>query len=343
MNGETVSRKRTPWAQRLKRTGLVLGGLALLVWAGALGWYLHEWTGRGDVAVLVDRPVQVYAPEAVSEGTVPNVVGLTEDEAQRVLSDAGIALGSVHTHVVPAVGPSGLVVRQSPPSGVTVGQGMLTLEVSGPAAMPDLEGEPEAEAKEALSAFGARVAVVTEYQPGATEGSVLSTEPPAGERIVDKATLHVAEPLSSVFLTQLEPVESSCRTAEQAVVAGESQTEAIVCLPQPGENQRSIGYVLGGEIESLRVNLGLDDSGNAESPVEFRVLADGHQILNRRVQFGESLPVEVPLLGKYQLELQTVAVGTTAPGAPEVRAAFGEPRLVGSRSAVDRIAEGLGG
>jgi hypothetical protein len=325
---------------RFKRAALVFGGLALLAWAGAMGWYLHEWTGRGNVEVSVDRPVQVYAPEVVSSGTVPNVVGLTEEEARRVLSDAGVALGSVQTHVVPDVGPPGLIVSQTPPSGVEVAHRSVTLEVSGPAVMPDLEGKSEAEAKEALSAFGARVSVVTEYEPGAAEGSVVSTEPAAGETIVDKATLRVAEPLSSVFLTEIEPLQASCRTGEEAVIAGQAQTEAIICLPEPGANPRSVVYQLGGGIETFRANLGLDDAGNAEAQVEFHVLVDGNQVFSHRLSFGESLPVEVPLLGSYQLELEAVAVGPAEPGGPEVRAAFGEPQLVGSRSAVDAI-EGL--
>lgn len=329
--------------QRLKRAALVCGGIALLAWAGALGWLLHEWSGRDDLTVAVNRPVQVYAPEAVSEGTIPNVVGLTEDEALRVLSDAGVELGSVDTHVVPDVGPTGLIVSQSPLSGVPIGQRQVSLNVSGPAVMPDLGGEPEAEAKEALSTLGARVTVVTQYEPGAAEGSVLETEPPAGETIVDKATVRVAEPLSSVFLTQLSPSDSSCRGGEEALIAGETQTEAIVCLPQPGANPRSNTYALGGQIESFRATLGLDDEGNSEAPVEFRVYVDGDLALSRRVTFGEQFPIEVPLLGGYQLRIEASAIGVTAPGSQDLLAAFGEPRLVGSRSAVDRIAEGLGG
>jgi serine/threonine-protein kinase len=223
---------------------------------------------------------------------------------------------------------------------VEVAHRSVTLEVSGPAVMPDLEGKSEAEAKEALSAFGARVSVVTEYEPGAAEGSVVSTEPAAGETIVDKATLRVAEPLSSVFLTEIEPLQASCRTGEEAVIAGQAQTEAIICLPEPGANPRSVVYQLGGGIETFRANLGLDDAGNAEAQVEFHVLVDGNQVFSHRLSFGESLPVEVPLLGSYQLELEAVAVGPAEPGGPEVRAAFGEPQLVGSRSAVDAI-EGL--
>lgn len=341
MTGERV--KPRSWKQRLKRAALVCGGVALLAWAGALGWLLHEWSGRADLTVAVDRPVQVYAPEAVSEGTVPNVVGLTEDEALRVLSDAGVELGSVASHVVPDVGPAGLIVSQGPPSGVAIGQRQISLNVSGPAVMPDLGGEPEAEAKEALSALGARVTVLTRYEPGATEGSVLETEPAAGETIVDKATLRVAEPLSSVFLTQLPPSDSNCRSGEEALIAGEAQTEAIICLLQAGANPRSSTYVLGGQIESFRANLGLDDEGNSEALVEFRVFVDGDLALSRKVAFGEQIPVEVSLLGSFQLRIEAAAIGATAPGSPDLRATFGEPRLVGSRSAVDRIAEGLGG
>ncbi|MGN6588379.1 MAG: PASTA domain-containing protein [Solirubrobacterales bacterium] len=338
-------RERLLRRRRHRRVGVVLvvlAALGLLALGGALGWYLHEWSGRGDLKVAVDRPVQVYAPEAVKEGTVPNVVGLAEDEALRVLSDAGVTLARVRTHVVSAVGPSGLVVRQSPPSGVPLAHRAIALELSGPAVMPELEGKEEAEAKEALSQLGARVSVISRYEAGADEGTVLATDPLAGETIADKAVLEVAAPLSSVFVTQLIPLQASCRTGEEALLAGEEQAEAVICLPEPGANPRSVTYQLGGEAETFEADLGLDDGGNAEAPVEFRVLVDGRPALTRQLRFGESLPVEVPVLGSFQLQLEATAVGRTAPGSPPLRAVFGEPRLVGSREAIDRISEGLG-
>lgn len=342
MSEETASAKGRGRRVRVKRIALVLAVLALMAWAGVLGWYLHEWSGRGDLTVEVDRPVQIYSPEAVTEGSVPNVVGLTEDEAMRVLSDAGIAIGTVRAGVVPDVGPPGLVVRQVPPSGVAVGKRDVSLAISGPALMPDLEGETEADAKETLSSLGARVSVVDEYQAGAAEGSVIATEPGAGETIVDKAVLHVAEPLSSVYLTQLSPLEANCRTAEEATLAGEQQTEAIICLPEPGAKPRSIIYQLGGEAESFRAEVGLDDASNAEVPVELRVVVDGDVALHQRLEFGEREAIEVPVLGKFQLRLEATAIGVAPPGATPVRATFGEPRLVGSRSAIDQLAEGAG-
>jgi hypothetical protein len=306
-----------------------------------LGWFLHDWLGSDEVVVSVDRPVQVYAPETVVSGRVPNVVGLTEEDARRVLSDAGVELSSVSSRNVAYVGPSDLVVRQTPASGAQIGDGEFQLDVSTPARMPELGGSSEADARAALSELGARIAVVDQYQPGAAEGTVLSTDPPAGEEIADRATLHVAEPLSSVFLTQLTPAASSCRSGEEAVLHGESEEEAIVCQPPPGANPRSVTYALGGEMESFRAKLGLDDEDDAETPVDFRIYVDGQPVFSRRLEFGDVLPVDVPLLGKLQLRLEASAVGTAAPGASPVGAVFGEPQLVGSRSAVDRISEGL--
>ena len=308
----------------------------------AFGWLLHDWTSEAETVVSVDRPVQVYAPEAVVEGRIPNVVGLSEEEARRALSDAGVALSAVSTESVQYVGPADLVVRQSPESGGPIGEQQIVLEVSTPAQMPDLAGSSEADARALLAGLGARITIVDQYQPGAAEGTVLSTEPAAGGEIADRATLHVAEPLSSVFLTQLSPAASSCRTGEGAVIAGETQEEAIVCLPEPGANPRSVTYALGGQVEYFRAEIGLDDEGDTEVPVAFRVFADGEEVYSRELEFGDTVPVEVPLLGSLQLRLETVALGGLASqGTLSIRAAFGEPQLVGSRSAIDRISEGL--
>lgn len=328
---------------RLKRVTLGVGAFTVLAAAVLLGWYLHGWFGDEELEVSVDRPIQVYAPESVVEGRIPNVIGLSEDDARRALSDAGVELARVTTTRVPYVGPEGLVVEQSPPSGGAIGPGRIELEVSEPARMPDLADLSEAEARETLTDLGARIVTVGEYRQGAAEDSVLSTDPPAGSAIVDRATLHVAEPLSSVFLTELEPAAAGCRTGEEAVVGGTSAGEAIVCLPEPGANPRSATYVLGGEVESFQATLGLDDGGDPRVPVEFRVYVDGRQAFSKRLAFGETAPVDVPLAGALQLRLETSAVGVSPPGSPPVKAVFAEPRLAGSRGAIDQIQEGLSG
>jgi hypothetical protein len=335
--------ERKPHPQkRLRRAAISLGAITVLIWAIVFGWFLNDWFGDDEEVVAVDRPVRVYAPETVVAGQVPNVIGLSEEEARRVFSDAGIELSAVSTHTVPYVGPTDLVVRQTPASGSSIEGDPIVLDVSSPARMPDLVGEAEGEAKASLSALGARTSVVSQYQPGATEGEVLSTDPPTGETIVNKATLHVAEPLSSIFLTELAPVESSCRTEEEGVVAGDTQAEAIVCQPEAGANARAATYLLGGQVEALHAVVGLDDRGDSTVPVEFRVYVDGEPALTKRLDFGESLPIEVPLLGKFQLRLEAAAAGASPPGSLPVKAVFGEPRLVGSRSAIDLLAEGLG-
>jgi hypothetical protein len=207
--------------------------------------------------------------------------------------------------------------------------------------MPDLNGDSEAEARDVLSALGARISIVNQYQPGASEGTVLSTDPPIGESIVDKATLNVAEPLSSVFLNQLSPEIATCRTGEEGVIAGTTYAEAIVCEPELGKKPRSVTYTLGGQIESFHAVLGLDDGSDPNVPVRFEVVVDGEPVLTRRLEFGDSLPVDVPLLGKLQLTLEASSLGPS--GTLPVQAVFGEPRLVGSRSAIDLVSEGLSG
>lgn len=344
MTDSRNGRQGSPRRRRLRRAAIAAGVTTVAAWATLFGWFLHDWFDSDRVEVVADRPVEVFAPETVTAGRIPNVIGLSEDDARRALSDAGVDLGAVFTRTVSYVGQADLVVDQEPVSGLPVEEGeRVVLDVSTPADMPDLAGLQEGAARSELGDLGARVLVVNQYQPGAGEGIVLSTDPPAGQPLSDRATLHVAEPLSSVFLTQLAPVESNCRTGEAGVVAGATHEESIVCQPEPGAQPRSATYALGGEVESLQAEIGLDDRGSPDLPAEFRVYVDGDLILSRELEFGESLPIDVPLLGKLQLRLEASASGIVEAGALPVRAAFGDVRLVGSRSAIDRISEGLGG
>lgn len=315
--------------------------MTVLIWAAVFGWFLNEWVTDETVVVSAERPLEVYAPETVVAGEYPNVLGLGAEEAQRVLSDAGVELSRVEIREVPYVGPEELVVRQSPASGAKVGDERVVLAVSGAATMPELAGESEGDAKAALAEIGAPVTVVDRYQPGAAEGTVLSSDPASGEPVTGRVLLYAAEPLSSVYLTELEPIASNCRSAEEGVIAGTTESEAVICQPEHGKTPRGATYALGGGVESFEAELGLDDRGNPDAPVAIRIYADGELVLARRVEFGEGLPVEVPLMGKLQLTLEAVAAGVAEPGALPIRAAFGEPRLVGSRSAVDRLSEGL--
>jgi beta-lactam-binding protein with PASTA domain len=119
------------------------------------------------------------------EATVPDVVGMTEAEAAKVLQDAGF-------EVVPAASfsdavPSGSVINQDPEAGataligsavsITVSQG---LEPPDTAIVPDVVGMTEAEATEVLTQAGYEVAAARAFNETIAKDVVAWQAPMAG-------------------------------------------------------------------------------------------------------------------------------------------------------------------
>jgi beta-lactam-binding protein with PASTA domain/tRNA A-37 threonylcarbamoyl transferase component Bud32 len=110
---------------------------------------------------------------------VPSVVGKSEADAQTALQNF-----QVTTKTAPnSTAPAGQVVRQSPDAGTMLAPGgQVTIWVSGGGKqVPDVVGDPEATAKQILTAQGFQVQVNTVPGPAnATPGTVFQQTPSSG-------------------------------------------------------------------------------------------------------------------------------------------------------------------
>jgi len=130
---------------------------------------------RGSKVVL-----DVSAGERRTE--VPNVVGLTQDQAREALEKVGLTMGDITTHESPL--PRGEVLSSTPVTGTQVVlPSIVTLVVSGGPStivVPDLVGQPFAQAKSTIEQLGLRTAVITVDSAAAyPEGTIVSQSPAA--------------------------------------------------------------------------------------------------------------------------------------------------------------------
>ncbi|HEX2240075.1 MAG TPA: Stk1 family PASTA domain-containing Ser/Thr kinase [Actinomycetota bacterium] len=129
-------------------------------------------------------------PEPVE---VPDVVGLSLEEARTELREAGLKV-DVEMVFDPEV-PEDEVIRQFPSAGQIVDAGSrVQLEVSsGPetVTVPDVVGMSEEEAIAALQAAGLSTSVNREVSDEVPEGFVISQEPGAGEEAERGATVSI--------------------------------------------------------------------------------------------------------------------------------------------------------
>ncbi|MGR6966716.1 Stk1 family PASTA domain-containing Ser/Thr kinase [Geodermatophilus sp. URMC 61] len=156
-----------------------------------------------DPGRAVDLTVGV-GPDTVE---VPAVVGLDVDRAERTLGNAGFT--NVETEEVDSLAPADQVVDVNPGEGQSVDpKTTVTLRVSdGDTQVPDVTGQPQAEAVQALRTAGFTNVTPEEVESDRPEGTVVETDPAGGEQASadDLITLQVsggpAEPVEDPLVT----------------------------------------------------------------------------------------------------------------------------------------------
>jgi beta-lactam-binding protein with PASTA domain len=109
---------------------------------------------------------------------VPDVEGRIVDEAQQMLSSAGLAVNV--EYLVDASTAAGTVVKQDPEKTATLKKGStVNLDVAVPGTIPDVAGKSPADAATLLQDSGYKIGNRAYVQEGA-EGTVARTEPVAG-------------------------------------------------------------------------------------------------------------------------------------------------------------------
>lgn len=308
--------------------------VALLAGGAVIGWLGRDRFGTHETIVTVERPITVAgATPASAKATMPDVVGLDRESALQSLADAGIGLAHVSLEQQTYAGVPGIVINQVPAPASTSPKG-ATLTLSTPGSMPRLAGMQLDAARTSLSQMGATVAVRRRYEAGASEGSVLETDPAAGQPLQERVGLVVAEPSSSVFLDQLSAVQSNC-SADAVYVGGIERQHSLVCEPEEG-SPAEVDYVLNRRVSEIQLTVGVGDTGATDTPVVFRVLVDGRTAFSATLPFGSAKAVSVPLDGALRLRL-VAAVPRQGASAQQVVAVFGSARLVGGSSSIDAL------
>ncbi|MGY1734235.1 Stk1 family PASTA domain-containing Ser/Thr kinase [Geodermatophilus sp. SYSU D01045] len=134
---------------------------------------------RVDEGTEVDLTV-ASAPDTV---TVPQVVDLDEDRARTALDNAGFT-GSVNSDQVDSLAEEGTVVAVDPEEGAAVApETTVTLSVSdGTDEVPDVAGQDQAAAEQALRTAGFGNLTTTEVDSDQPAGTVVGTNPAAGQQ-----------------------------------------------------------------------------------------------------------------------------------------------------------------
>ena len=188
-----------------RRRALVIGLLAVAGTGASATWYLTAGPGR--------------------RVSVPNIVGMSEDQAQLALEKQGLDWGTP-TRAYSDTVPAGSVVSCQPKVGQKVGLGQAVTAVISRGVetktVPDVVGKTKDQASAVIKGAGLTLGDVTEqYSASVDSGKVISSDPKAG-----KVIEHTAK-ISIVVSKGKEP-------ATIPDVTGQSEDEAKKTLEDAG-------------------------------------------------------------------------------------------------------------
>jgi serine/threonine-protein kinase len=135
--------------------------------------------------------ITIYVSSGLKQVTVPDVTGMTLDEAKAALKAANLKVGQVTEEAAPDAQPSE-VLRQFPAADKEVDTGTeIDLVVAAGATVPDVTGMTEEEATTALEDAGYVVSVSSEPSNDVEEGIVIAQDPAAGTQYDSGQTVNI--------------------------------------------------------------------------------------------------------------------------------------------------------
>jgi eukaryotic-like serine/threonine-protein kinase len=146
--------------------------------------------------------------------TVPNLVGLSEDQARQSLQEVGLTLQTQDDYVTSEAQEVGVVSSQNPAAGATMEKGAsVTAMVTAELRMPNVVGQTPSDAQSTLKNKGISTIVVTNtpVSDKTKVGTVVSQDPPGGTLIAanTSVTLEVGEEVKTVSVPDVVGMEQS--------------------------------------------------------------------------------------------------------------------------------------
>lgn len=294
------SKQRTPPNWKWWIAGSVTAAVLALTAGGvALGWWAANQTLIASQQNTTDEP---DAPPVMAlESSMPDVRGLSQDEAAQVLADSGFSASTITFEDAPSGLPEGTVVVQSPVFG-TPSPSEIVIGVAVPTTMPSLTGVDRQEAVAALSDLGVAVTVFFQYDARATIGTVLSTSPAAGEPLEDTATVTLTTTGSSIALGDLRRLTGDCGPTGEVTLRGTDYSSAVECQAEPEASITT--WSLGAKGDLFTTTAGIDDDATPGTSATVEILADGAVVKTTQVTFGKPVEISVPVTGVIQLSVR---------------------------------------
>lgn len=249
--------------------------------------------------------VSTTAPEP-EEVEMPDLVGMTEDEARADLADVGVEDGDIEVEEQESMLDPGSVIEQVPSAGSAV-SGSVNLIIAVPVPeVPDFIGADISEVRDWADERGITVVETEVLDDEQDEGAVVKTTPAAGaDPAVELAVDVVVAPMTQA-LAGLEPADTANCQVEtgDADLSGDVYPDSIQLVTDTyREGICQVDYDLGRDWTSFKVAVGLRDDAPTASRVKITVIADGDELFNETMNIGTARDLDLDVSGVLRLTL----------------------------------------
>ncbi|WP_053203755.1 Stk1 family PASTA domain-containing Ser/Thr kinase [Jiangella muralis] len=180
---------------------VVLGALAVLAIAGLIGYLVFNGGGT-------------------AQATVPNLVGMTQEEAEARLTDENLE-STIETEPTSDEAQIGAVIQQDPRPSTQLDEGSTVTLTVGVApemvSVPNVVGRPQAEAEALIEEAGLKPGNVTREDSEEEAGTVLATDPEGGSSIAPGTSVNLVLSSGEVAILVPNVVDMSEDAAVQAL------------------------------------------------------------------------------------------------------------------------------
>jgi NPCBM/NEW2 domain len=133
------------------------------------------------------------------------------------------------------------------------------------------------------------------------------------------------------YLSDMNPVQGGqeYRLTTSATVSGTVYIHSVTLYAYAGSGRSAaLAYDTGRHYERFRATLGLrDDTSRSDIPVRFQVLADGHELFNSDLTFGQAVPIDLDITNILRLTIEVTPLKIDNNSNPDLPCVWGDARV----------------
>lgn len=260
--------------QALEKLGLIPEPTYQQSSAADAGKVLSQSPVEG-VSVKINSRVQVVIGQGPGTARTPKLIGLSKEDAVKMLTAAGFELGNTREEYSDSA-DAGIVIDQDPVADKDIAKGSkINLVVSAgreKVKVPNVTGRDQNEAIRIIQSAGLQVGNISQQQNNASANTVISQEPRAGSEVEKGSSMSIVVSIGPRQVTVPDVVKMARSAAVAALAKDGLKSSVVTCSPADAAQEGKVvaqDPVAGSEIDkgsTVKITVADSSSGGAACP-----------------------------------------------------------------------------